>query len=162
MTTEVCVSNEHCFPPRRVAWGQLFITVFCMVLSVVSFSTTTRGEAVKNLIILIIFLLLLLLSLLFFLVADPPSRELLPPLGAPCAPSPCSVLWMYPSMLHWTFGVLYLEFAFCLPGLSLWNVCCRGCGWCWYRGLPEWLLCRLVWWQCCTSLFFDMFVSAFA
>ena len=25
-------------------------------------------------------------------------------------------------MLRWTFGVLYAELAFCLPGLSLWYV----------------------------------------
>ena len=29
---------------------------------------------------------------------------------------------MHPSMLRWTFGVLYLELAFCISGLSLWYV----------------------------------------
>ena len=41
---------------------------------------------------------------------------LLPPL---VAPSVAGVLWMYPSMLRWTFGVLFVGVAFCLPILSL-------------------------------------------
>ena len=79
----------------------------------ISFSTTSRGDAVKNLMLLVFLLPLLLL--LFSLVAAPPSCELLPPLGAYgalCAPSLGGVLRMYPSMLRWTFGVLYVELAF--------------------------------------------------
>ena len=101
----------------------LFITLFCVVLSVMSFSTTTRGDAVKNLIILREFLLLLLPSLSFRL-APPPFCVLLPPLGAPAAPalSLGGILWMYPATLRWTFGVLYAAIAFCLPRLSVRNV----------------------------------------
>ena len=41
---------------------------------------------------------------------------LLPSIGDP---SVVGVLWMYPSLLHRTFGVLYVEHAICLPSLSL-------------------------------------------
>ena len=40
MTTEVCVSNMD----DRI----LCVTVLCVVLSAVSFSTTKRGDSVKN------------------------------------------------------------------------------------------------------------------
>ena len=59
------------------------------------------------------------------LVAAPPSCVLLPPLGAPgasCAPSLGRVLWVQPSILRWAFGVMYVELAFFLPGLSRWKV----------------------------------------
>ena len=45
-----------------------------------------------------------------------------PPLWAPEAPSVPSlggVFWMFPSMLRWTFEVLYVALVFCLPSLSL-------------------------------------------
>ena len=57
-------------------------------------------------------------TLIFPFAAAPPSCVLLPPLGAPGAPSMVGVLWMYPSMLRWTFGVLHVRLAFCLPSLS--------------------------------------------
>ena len=97
--------------------------VFGVIMSLFSFSTTSCGDAVKNLVILLEFLLLLQQSPLFFPIrAAPPSCVLLPPLVDPVAPAPLRwVLWMYPSMLRWTFGVLYVAIAVRLPRLSLLN-----------------------------------------
>ena len=82
------------------------------MMSLVSFpATTTRGDAVKHLIIL-----------RDFLPSFCCSSVLLPPLGAPgvpICPSLGGVLWMFPSVLRQTFGVLYVALAFCLPSLSL-------------------------------------------
>ena len=119
MTTEVCVSNGHCFPPRRVTNGhpipvgdRLLRVVLRVAFSFtfLSLSISKRGRTVRFLIIVTLFLslLLVLLALFFsFLVAAaaPPSFMLLPPLGAGSR-SVVGVLWMYPSMLRWTFGVL--------------------------------------------------------
>lgn len=53
---------------------------------------------------------------LFLLAVAPPSFMQLPRLGAT---SVLGILGIYPSMLHWIFGVLYAELAFRLPSLDL-------------------------------------------
>ena len=99
MTTEVCVSNGHCFLPRRVACRSLDPRgdVIEVLFYYYAWCCSKKFNDTKS------FLLILLLLVLFFLlVAAPPSCVLLPLLGAPGAPGVPSlggVLWMYPSML---------------------------------------------------------------
>ena len=91
-------------------------------LSIMSFFTTSCGDAAKKLIILGGFLLLLLLALFFLHVAAVSLCELLPFLGAHeafCTLLLGGVLYMYPSMLRRTFGILYVVHVFSLPGFSL-------------------------------------------